>query len=447
MVKKLFGTDGIRGVANKFPISCEIALKIGRAAGLLVKKNGDTSIIIGKDTRQSGDMLEAALISGIVSTGIDAKIAGIIPTPGVAYLTANLNNAGAGIVISASHNPYQDNGIKIFNGQGQKLDDNDQDFIEDLIHNNVAYVGTNNIGTILNIENANLQYAGFLKSTLDFGLIKKRIKIIIDCSNGAAFNTVPEVFEDKYFEAKFIFNKPDGRNINRNCGSQFTQALSKKVIETGFDIGLGLDGDADRLITIDEKGNEVKGDKILAICARFLKEQGALENNLVVSTVMSNIGLIKYLKESGIEHKITDVGDANVIKEMKNSGAIIGGEDSGHLIFSKYHTTGDGILSALRIIEVMAATDKPLSELSMVMKTYPQVLMNVEVDKSRPDFMEIKEISETIKQVEAKLGSDGRVLIRYSGTQPLLRVMIEGPDKKTTKDYCKQICEKIETYI
>ncbi|MCP3900588.1 MAG: phosphoglucosamine mutase, partial [Desulfobacteraceae bacterium] len=198
---------------------------------------------------------------------------------------------------------------------------------------------------------------------------------------------------------------------------------------------------------IDEKGNEVKGDKILAICSRFLKEQGALDNNTVVSTIMSNVGLIKHLKESGIEHKITDVGDANVIKEMKNSGSIIGGEDSGHLIFSKYHSTGDGILSALRIIEVMAATEKSLSELAKVMKTYPQVLMNVTVDSSRPDFMKIEEISKKIEQVEKELGVNGRVLIRYSGTQPLLRVMIEGPDKKTTKDYCEQICKKIETYI
>ena len=392
-------------------------------------------------------MLESALVSGIVSTGINAKIAGIIPTPGVAYLATNYNDTGAGIVISASHNPYQDNGIKIFNGQGQKLDESDQDFIENFIHNDEEFSGTDALGKISIIENANIQYADFLKSTFNFNLIKKRIKIIIDCSNGAAFNTVPKVFEDKYFETKIIFNKPDGRNINRNCGSQFTQVLSEKVVKAGFDIGLGLDGDADRLITIDEKGNVVTGDKILAICSKFLKEQGTLENNTVVSTIMSNVGLIKFLKESGIKHKITDVGDINVIKEMKKYHAIIGGEDSGHLIFSKYHTTGDGILSGLRLIEVMAVKDQPLSELAKVMKTYPQVLMNVKVDKSKPDFMKIKEISEKIKQIETKLGENGRVLIRYSGTQPLLRVMIEGPDKGNTEDYCKEICEEIKTYI
>ncbi|MCP3890501.1 MAG: phosphoglucosamine mutase, partial [Desulfobulbaceae bacterium] len=237
MTEKLFGTDGIRGVANQYPISCEIALKTGRAAGHLVKRNGKNSIIIGKDTRQSGDMLEAAIVSGIVSTGVDAKIAGILPTPGVSYLTKNFEDAGAGIVISASHNPYQDNGIKIFNGQGQKLDDQDQNFIEGLIHNNDIYVGTEDIGKISILDDAVLQYADFLKSTLNFDLLKKKIKIIVDCSNGAAFNTAPKVFEDKYFEAQFIFNKPDGKNINENCGSQFTQSLSKKVVDQGFDIG------------------------------------------------------------------------------------------------------------------------------------------------------------------------------------------------------------------
>jgi phosphoglucosamine mutase len=446
MVKKLFGTDGIRGVANKYPISCEIALKIGRAAGLLVKKNGYDSIIIGKDTRQSGDMLEAALVSGIVSTGVNGIIAGIIPTPGVAYLVTN-NNTGAGIVISASHNPYQDNGIKIFNCLGEKLDKADQNFIEDFIQNNEEYTGTDEIGKISVFEDANVQYADFLKSTVDFNIIKNKIKIVIDCSNGAAFNTVPHVFEDKYFETKFIFNKPDGKNINKDCGSQFTKMLSKEVVQAGFDIGLGLDGDADRLITIDEKGNEVKGDKILAICSKFLKGKGMLDNNIVVSTVMSNVGFLKYLKELEIKHVITDVGDSNVIRAMKKNDAIIGGEDSGHLIFSKYNTTGDGILSALRLIEVLAVTGKSLSELAQVMKTYPQVLMNIEVDKSRPDFMQVKEISEKIKQVEAELGTNGRVLIRYSGTQPLLRVMIEGPDEENTKNYCKQICRKIEAYL
>ncbi|MCK5312230.1 MAG: phosphoglucosamine mutase [Desulfobacteraceae bacterium] len=447
MNKKLFGTDGIRGVANKYPISCEIALKLGRAVGLLVKKEGYKSIIIGKDTRKSGDMLEAALLSGIVSTGINGMIAGIIPTPGVAYLATKLVDVGAGIVISASHNPYQDNGIKVFNGQGEKLDEQAQNFIENFIHNNNKFTGTDDIGEISIIKNSKEQYADFLQSTIDFNLIKKRIRVVIDCSNGAAFKTAPLVFSNKNFETKFIFNKPDGENINELCGSQHTEALSKEIIKQGFDIGLGFDGDADRLIAVDEKGNQVKGDKILAICSKYLKEQGALTNNTVVSTVMSNVGLIQFLKDSEIKHIITDVGDANVIAEMKKNNAVIGGEDSGHLIFSKYHTTGDGILSALRLIEVMAVTDKSLSELAQVMKVYPQVLMNVEVDQLKPDFMKVKEISKKIKQIETELGSNGRVLIRYSGTQPLLRVMIEGPDKKTTEDYCEQICEVIKTYI
>lgn len=447
MKEKLFGTDGIRGVANKYPISCEIALKIGRAAGSLAKKNGYKSVVIGKDTRKSGDMIEAAIVSGIVSTGINALTVGIIPTPGVAYLATNFEDAGAGIVISASHNPYSDNGIKIFNGQGEKLDESDQTFIESYISNDKEFAGTDDIGVISAVEDGNKKYSEFLKSTLDFQIIKKRIKIVIDCSNGASHDTAPLVFEDRYFETKFIFNKPDGKNINENCGSQYTETLSRIVVETASDLGFAFDGDADRVIAVDEKGSEVKGDKILAICSKFLKEQGALPNNTVVSTIMSNVGLIKYLEELEIKHIITDVGDSNVIKEMKKNNAQIGGEDSGHLIFSKYHTTGDGILSALRIIEVMAVTKRSLSELAKVIKVYPQVLMNISVDKSKPDFMKIKEIVEKIKKVEIDLGSNGRVLIRYSGTQPLLRVMIEGPDKETTIDYCKQICETIKAYL
>jgi phosphoglucosamine mutase len=447
MTEKLFGTDGIRGVANQHPISCEIALQLGRAVGLLVKNNGYRSIVVGKDTRKSSDMLEAAILAGIVSTGINGMTTGIIPTPGVSYLTRKFDDSGAGIVISASHNPYYDNGIKVFNGQGEKLNSSDQDFIEQFIHSDKDFIGTDEIGTISNINDANIQYADFLKSTINLSLIKKRIKIVIDCSNGASFDTAPLVFEDKYFQTEFIFNKPDGKNINKNCGSQYTEILSEKVVEKGFDIGLGFDGDADRLIAVDENGNEVKGDRILAICSKYLKEQGGLDNNTVVSTVMSNVGFIQFLTDLKIKHVMTDVGDANVVVGMKNNNSVIGGEDSGHLIFSKFHSTGDGILSSLRLIEVMAATEKPLSELAEIMKIYPQILMNVEVDKSKPDFMEIKEIAETIGRVEDELGSDGRVLIRYSGTQPLLRVMIEGPDKKIIESYCEQICDKIRVHI
>jgi len=447
MTKKLFGTDGIRGVANKYPINSEVALKIGRALGLLVKKNGFKSIVIGKDTRESGDMLETALLSGIVSTGINGKILGIIPTPGVAYLTKKQEDTGAGIVISASHNPYQDNGIKVFNKNGEKLNETDQSFIENFIHDKQEFVGEQDIGEIVIIKDSIELYANFLKSTLDFNLIKKKIKIIIDCSNGAAFKTAPMVFLYKNLETKFIFNEPDGKNINKNCGSQYTEQLAQKVIQENCDVGFGFDGDADRLIAVDEEGQEIKGDKILAIYANYLKEQGALSNNTVVSTIMSNVGFIKFLKDSQINHIITDVGDANVIREMNNNKAVLGGEDSGHLIFSKYHTTGDGILSALRLIEVMAAKQKSLSELAQIMKVYPQVLMNVEVDASKPDFMKIKEVKDIVLRVEDELKSKGRVLIRYSGTQPLLRVMIEGPDHNAIENYCKDICKAIKKNI
>ncbi len=447
MAEKLFGTDGIRGVANRYPVSCEISLKIGRAAGMLARKLDFKSIVIGRDTRESGEMLEAALISGILSTGINALPAGIIPTPGVAYLTAGHGDAGLGIVISASHNPYQDNGIKIFTHQGKKLDRSDQEFIENFIQSDDNYSGSYNIGRISAIANANQKYADFLRSTLDFKLFKQKLNIVIDCSNGAAWNTVPLVFDPEYFNTRIIFNKPDGKNINKNCGSQFTTTLAEQVVKNRFDIGLGFDGDADRLITVDENGDEVKGDRILAICAEFYKNRGLLENNMVVSTIMSNIGLGIFLKRLHIQHEITDVGDANVMDGMIKSGAVLGGEDSGHLIFLKHHTTGDGILSALRLLEVMAVEEKPLSKLARTMEVFPQVLMNVKVPRTKPDFMKTKEISDKIQQVRQILGSKGRVLIRYSGTQPLLRVMVEGPDMETTENCCQQICAKIEKYL
>ncbi len=447
MGEKLFGTDGIRGVANKYPISSEIALKLGRATGLFVKKKGLKSIVIGKDTRKSGDMLESALVSGIVSTGINALIAGVIPTPGVSYIVKSLKDAGSGIVISASHNPYMDNGLKVFNQNGEKLNKSYLNFIENYINSDKTFEGTGEIGNILSITDSNIQYGAFLKSTLDFRLIEKQIKIVIDCSNGAAFEIAPFVFNEPCFKTKIIYNNPDGENINKNCGSQHTQTLSKKVVEFGYDMGLAFDGDADRLIAVDEKGKQITGDQILVICSTFLKNKGNLENNIVVSTVMSNIGLIKYLNELEIKHVVADVGDINVKKEMEKHNAVIGGEDSGHIIFSKYQATGDGILSALRLIEAMAVAKKPLSILADKMKVYPQVLKNVQVNDLNVDYMKIDEISRTIKHVEKNLGSEGRVLIRYSGTQPLLRVMIEGPDIETIENYCNQLGDVVKKYL
>ncbi len=440
---KLFGTDGIRGEANLYPITCELALKSGQAVGEFSKKNGFTSIIIGKDTRISGDMLEAALSAGAASTGIDVKLAGVIPTPGVAYLCTADNNIGAAVVISASHNPFQDNGIKIFKNGGEKLSDYEENQIEDFILN-TQYIPPKNIGSIKKLPKGLTQYSKFLLNTFLVEKKGRRLKLIIDCSNGAASKIAHLVFNEKLFNVQFIHNSPDGKNINLNCGSQNTQDIQRLVVESKADIGLAFDGDADRLIVVDELGSQITGDSILAICAKHAKKHKRLNKNIVVSTTMSNIGLSKALDTLSIQHIKSDVGDRKVLEKMKKSGAVIGGEDSGHMIFLDYHTTGDGMLSALRLLEVMATTNKSVSNLSSIMRVFPQVLMNVEVDQSRPDFMKIKKVADTIKDIEKKLGHRGRVLIRYSGTQPLLRVMVEGPKQDIVERYCIDICESIK---
>jgi len=440
---KLFGTDGIRGIANQYPITCEIALKTGQAVGRFTQKNGYKTVIIGKDTRISGDMLEAALAAGVASTGVDVLLAGVIPTPGVAYLCSSIKDVGAGIVISASHNPYQDNGIKIFKQGGEKLSDEQENQIEKYILNS-NNVPRGSVGKIAVISDSLKKYSGFLLAMFPFKKPDKKLKLVVDSSNGAASKIARMVFHDKLFDAQFIYDSPDGKNINKSCGSQHTQKLQRMVIKEKADIGLAFDGDADRFIAVDENGTEITGDRVLAVCVKFAKERGNLNKNIVVSTIMSNIGLGNTLDSLGIRHIKAAVGDRNVLEEMKRSGAVIGGEDSGHIIFLNDHTTGDGILSALKLLEVMMETNQSLSSLTSIMTVYPQVLMNVEIDKSRPDFMKIKTIADTIKMVEKKLGDKGRVLIRYSGTQPLLRVMVEGPDQNQVEQYCLDICESIK---
>ncbi|CCK80324.1 phosphoglucosamine mutase [Desulfobacula toluolica] len=442
----LFGTDGIRGIANTYPITCEVALKTGRAIGVFTREQGYQRVIIGKDTRISGDMLESALAAGVSSTGIDVMLSGVIPTPGVAYLCSLFKDAGAGIVISASHNPYQDNGIKIFNHGGEKLTDEQENWIEDYILNNQT-VPQGDIGKIFVVSDSLKQYSDFLLNKFSFEEYDKKLKLIIDCSNGAASRIGHSVFKESLFDAQFIYDSPDGKNINDGCGSQHTQELQRLVIKENADMGLAFDGDADRLIAVDENGNQITGDTILAVCAKFAKEQGTLAKNIVVSTIMSNIGLTKSLESIGISHIKSDVGDRKVLEAMKQSGAVMGGEDSGHMIFLDHHTTGDGILSALKLIEVMLGTHQSLSSLAAVMKVYPQVLMNVDVNEGRPDFMKIKPVADKIQTVENKLGDKGRVLVRYSGTQPLLRVMVEGPDQELTTNYCLEICQSIKDNI
>ena len=481
-MKELFGTDGIRGVANSYPMTVEMAVNTGVAIAKYVKQEGYRCVVIGRDTRLSGQMLESALAAGITSQGVDVLIAGVIPTPAVAFLLSAFNQMetdrsqagvsgaeeitgegdvlGAAIMISASHNPWQDNGIKIFKRGGWKLSDDEEKNIELMIFFSTlseqveGQEGTNDIGKIYYIKNSEKIYCDFLKRCFcikraDFTHYRNTpLKIVVDCSNGAASVVAPMLFGNpSLFDANFIFNSPDGKNINHQCGSQHTETLSRNVVESGADIGLAFDGDADRLIAIDETGAVITGDRILAICAAHAKEKGTLDNNRVVSTVMSNIGLARTLESLGVEHLITGVGDREVLQKMVESGAVMGGEDSGHMIFSQYHTTGDGLLTSLRLIDVMIDTGKSLSELASIMKVYPQVLMNVEVNASRPDFMAVKEIADEIGAVEAELGADGRVLVRYSGTQPLLRVMVEGPEESKTRDCCERICNKIRGAI
>jgi len=450
-MRKLFGTDGIRGIANQYPITAEMALRIGRSVAFLFgrEKDGEkVKIIIGKDTRISGTMLEYALAAGVCSMGADAGLTGVLPTPGVAHITES-SNADAGIVISASHNPYFDNGIKIFNGKGFKLSNDIEDQIEKLVlDHKIVSPGDSfqEIGSIYFLKDSVRKYSDFLKSIIPINLSLKGLKIVIDCSNGATFQTAPLVFAELGGDVIPLFSDPDGININQGCGSQHPESLVKKVIEERADIGLAFDGDGDRLIAVDEKGRIASGDQILAVCAAFMKEQGKLRHNLLVSTVMSNIGLGLALKKMGIEHHVSDVGDRYVMEKMISHGAVVGGEDSGHLIFLDHHTTGDGILAALKLLEAMIQRSMPLSTLVKVMDIFPQELINVDV-KKKPDLETIPEITEIIKSVETELGDGGRVLVRYSGTQLMCRVMVEGPSVDETRKYCSRIAGVVENIL
>ena len=448
-MKKLFGTDGIRGIANQHPMTAEVALNVGRAIAYLSKREGHSPrIIIGKDTRLSGDMFESSLISGICSMGVHAISVGVIPTPGIAFLTHNMR-ADAGIVISASHNPMQDNGIKIFNGEGFKLSDEKENQIEELIFaNNMhkLHPAPKELGKLSRMDDANGRYVDFLKQTFPQEINPEGTKIVLDCSNGATYRVAPAVFAELGIEVTTLFDQPDGKNINLNCGSQHPEALAAEVLRQKADVGFAFDGDGDRMIAVDDKGNVLTGDQALAICSAILKKEGKLKNNLVVRTVMSNLGLSVAFKELGIDSIFTQVGDRFVLEEMLAKGAIIGGEDSGHIIFLQHHTTGDGLITALQVLAAMKKEDKPLSELASIMMVFPQMLINLDV-KKKPSIESIPEIMAVIKEVEKKLGDKGRVLVRYSGTQDMCRVMVEGPTKKETETYCRQIADVVEKML
>jgi len=440
---ELFGTDGVRGVANEYPMTAEMALNIGRATAHLFKRKGHVPrIIIGKDTRISGYMLENALVSGICSMGVDALLVGPLPTPGIAFAT-NSMRADAGIVISASHNPFQDNGIKIFSSEGFKLPDEKELEIEKLIFSNnmhTLHPSPSELGKAYRIDDARGRYIVFLKNSFPKEYTLEGTRVVLDCAYGATYRVAPDTFFELGAEVTSLFDKPNGENINTNCGSQHPETLVEEVVKRKADVGFAFDGDGDRCIAVDEQGSLLTGDQIIAICARGMKKEGALANNLVVCTVMSNIGLGIALKELGIEQAVTKVGDRYVLEEMQAKRASIGGEESGHVIFLDHHTTGDGIITALQVLAVMKREQKPLSELAQVMKVFPQALINVDV-KTKPELSTVPEIQEIIRDVEEHLGDKGRVLVRYSGTQPMCRVMVEGPTHKDTEKHCKQIAD------
>jgi phosphoglucosamine mutase len=423
-------------VANIAPMTAEMVLEIGRATAYVCKRHKDRrhSIVIGKDTRVSGYMLENALTAGICSMGVDVLLVGPMPTPGIAFITHSMR-ADAGMVLSASHNPYQDNGIKIFSRDGLKLPDEEEDQIEELIASGKIRdfrPTAKDVGKAKRIDDARGRYIVFCKNTFPDELSLEEMKIVIDCANGATYKVAPIIFSELGATVSSIHCDPDGVNINDNCGSQHTRDLVAKVREVKANVGLAFDGDGDRMIAVDENGRELTGDHILAICAKRYKELGLLKHNLVVPTVMSNFGFFAALKRMGIRHAIAPVGDRYVLEKMNEEGAVLGGEASGHIIFLDHHTTGDGIISALQLLGAMCASKQPLSELAKIMTLSPQRMINVTVSR-KPPLEDIEEIRQAIKKAEDELGDDGRVLVRYSGTQSMCRVMIEGPTDEMTR--------------
>jgi phosphoglucosamine mutase len=450
---KIFGTDGVRDMANMGNMTAEQALEIGRAVAYVCKeyhreKGTRPRVVIGKDTRLSGYMLETALTAGVTSVGVDVLLLGPLPTPAVAFITQDMR-ADAGIVISASHNPYYDNGIKIFGRTGYKLPDEEEAEMEKLInsHDLREFRSTeSDIGKAKRIDDAVGRYIVFCKNTFPEGMTLDGMKIALDCANGASYKVAPIIFSELGAEVSSIHVSPDGMNINDNCGSQHTDDLKKKVLETGAEVGLAFDGDADRLIVVDEKGNELSGDQIIAICAKQYKQRGLLKNNEVVATVMSNFGFMAAMKEMGIEVAVTDVGDRYVLERMLKDDAVLGGEASGHMIFHNHHSTGDGIIAALQLLGIMRETSKPLSELAQVMKVFPQKLINIDV-KEKPPIEEIAGLTAAAEAAEKELADQGRILIRYSGTQNMCRVMVEGPTEEMTKRIAENLAEVVREAI
>lgn len=440
-MKRLFGTDGVRGVANK-DLTPDLVLALGRAAGEVVAGRGP--VVIGRDTRVSGPMLEAALVAGLCSAGVEVRTAGILPTPAVAFLTVE-EKASCGAVISASHNPVPDNGIKFFSSSGYKLDT----AVEEAIEEAMASPGDGrpsgtDVGTFADLQSSSDLYVDHLLGSIGGSL--SGMRVVLDCAYGAAFEVGPRAFKEARAEVIALHAEPDGSRINVGCGSTDLTALSKEVLRVGADAGFGFDGDADRVLAVDENGQEVDGDRILALSALRLKEAGRLKNDVIVSTVMANLGFRRVLAEHGIKVVTAPVGDRFVVQEMVETGAVLGGEQSGHVIFAEHSTTGDGILTALQVAATVHGSTSKLSTLAHVFEPFPQVLINVPV-RSRDELEGADALWEKVHAAEATLGEDGRVLLRASGTEQLVRVMVEAEDEALARSTAEDLADAVKKHL
>lgn len=446
---RLFGTDGIRGIANR-DLSVELASHIGIAVAMALGENcpHKPRVLIGKDTRASSDMIEAALIAGLCSGGANVLTLGVVPTPMVAYLTER-HHTDAGIMISASHNPFEFNGIKVFGAGGLKLSDDKEKEVEDIILDHgipFAYASPEDIGSVGALVGGLEEYVSHLASTITGDLTG--VKVLVDCSNGSASATAPALFGRLRCDATIINAAPDGKNVNRDCGSTHVELLSNMVVQGGYDLAVAFDGDADRCLAMDERGNVIDGDRMIAIFAADMKQRGKLRGNAAVVTVMSNFGFFRFAREQGIDTRTTKVGDRYVLETMLNEGYALGGEQSGHIIFSDYMTTGDGELSAIQLISAIKSTGKSLGDLSSIITIMPQVLLNVEATRDmKAGITESVELTRVLRHCETRLEGRGRVLLRPSGTEPLIRVMVEGDEMSELSEIANELAEAIKNYL
>jgi len=445
--KELFGTDGIRGVANIPPMTAEVALQVGRAAAhVFCKDERRHRVLIGKDTRLSGYMIENALVAGLCSMGVDAMLVGPLPTPAVAYITRSLR-ADAGIVISASHNPYEDNGIKFFSREGFKLPDDVELYIEKLVFSgeiDTVRPTAESVGKAYRMDDARGRYVEYVKATFPRDLTLDGMRIVADCSNGAMYRVAPEVLSELGAEVIRLATSPDGRNINRDCGSEHPDRMQQITTQAQANVGLAFDGDGDRVVMADENGSLCDGDVIMAICGRYMLEAGTLAEGTVVATVMSNMGLEQALGERGGKMLRVPVGDRNVTARMMADNLSLGGEKSGHIVFRDHHTTGDGLIAALQVLAIMRRTGQSLSEMAKCFEHFPQLLINVEVSENW-NLADLPAVTEKVAEVEARLGNDGRLVVRKSGTQPLVRIMVEGRDQKLIDSLAHEVAQVVET--